>query len=469
MIKPMIKKKGFFARLGEASRYVFTASVYRNARPDRSNLFSRASYDSINQQNNHWDRETLIARARSVVMNNAFANNAVRIIQNGVVGSGPRLQITSKNVDNEELTRMEAAWNEWATEIRLTEKLRAMLAARVVDGESFCQYAVNRRLKNDIKLDIFLFDSMRVTSNEFEISDYTDGIKIDSFGNPISYRVLKKHPNEGGGREYVDIKASQVAHLYRRSFPEQHRGVSEMQSSIDLFALIDRYSRATVKAAEMSASIGLVFHTDEVADYSFANDDNPGDCNPFIEASWGSGTCLTLPEGWQADQIKSEHPTSTYSPYMSALLNQVGAAMGVPKILLQGSAEQSNYSSARLDIQAFQAQCRFDRDQLVNVVLMPLFRFWLKQWADLNNKTYDVSCKFFFDQFVLLDAQKEAIASEKMLQNNLTTLAHEFAKKGLDWEEQLAQRSRELEVMKKLNILKEKEEQNGNERAVSSS
>lgn len=463
----MIKKKGFFARLGEASRYVFNASMYRNARPDRSNLFSHATFDSINQQNNHWDRETLIAKARSVVVNNAFASNAVRTIQNGVIGSGPRVQITSKNISNEELADMEAAWNEWASEIHLTEKLRAMLFARIVDGEAFCQYAINRRLTNGVKLDMFLFDSMRVTNNEYEISEFTDGIKIDAFGNPVSYRVLKRHPNESGGREYVDVKASQVAHLYKRNFPEQRRGISEMQSALDLFALIDRYSRATVKAAEMAANIGLVFHTDEVADYSFANDDNPSDCNPFIEASWGSGTTITLPEGWNATQVKAEQPVSSYSPYMSSLLNQVGAALGVPKILLQSSAEQSNYSSARLDVQSFQAQCRVDREQLVNVVLMPLFRFWLKQWADIHNKTYDVSCRFFFDQFILLDAQKEAAASETMLQNNLTTLAHEYAKRGMDWEEQLVQRSRELEAMKKLNILNE--EANGNERTVGSS
>lgn len=448
------KKKTFFARLSEASQYVFQAGMYRNSKPDVSNMWTGAHFDSINQENNHWTRETLIARARQVAANNSFACNGISCIQNAVVGSSPRIQITSKTLSSEELTEMEGDWNKWASEIRLGEKLRQMIFARVVDGEAFAQFCLNNRLTNDVKLDLFLFDSMRVTNQEYVVNEFTDGIKCDNHGNPLSYRILKRHPNENGNREYVDVKATQIAHLFKKKFPEQRRGVTELQPALDLFNLLDRYSRATVRAAETAACLALVFHTDQAEDFAF-QDEPSSPQRPFAEMSWSQGQTVTLPEGWNVSQVKAEQPVSSYSPYMSSLLNQIGAAIGVPKILLQASAEQANYSSARLDIQTFTSQCRIDREQLVQVVLQPLFRFWLKEYANIKNKAYNVNVQFHFDQYVLIDPQKEADASQTLLENNLTTLSAEYAKRGIDWEEALKQRAREKELMKQLKLTEE--------------
>lgn len=449
-----MNKRGFFSRLNEARKYVFKAGMYRNAHPDRSGLWQGASFDSINVENNLCTRETLIARARQVVANNAFASNGVACIQNGVVGSSPRIQITSTTLSGDELAAMEAAWNAWAAEIRLGEKLRRMIFARVVDGEAFAQFCLNSKLTNDVKLDLFLFDSLRVTNQEYVVNEYTDGVKVDPHGTPVSYRILKRHPNENGNHEYVDVKASHVAHLFKAKFPEQRRGITELQPALDLFNLLDRYSRATVKAAEMAACMGLVFHTDQTDDFAF-DDDQPTPLGPFKERAWSQGQTVTLPEGWNVTQVKAEQPVSSYSPYMSSLLNQIGAAIGVPKILLQASAEQSNYSSARLDIQTFTAQCRVDREQLAQVVLQPLFRYWLKEYANATGKAYKVGVQFHFDQYVLLDPQKEAAASRTMLDASLTTLSAEYAKRGLDWEEALKQRARERDLMKQLKLIEE--------------
>lgn len=445
------RKKSFFARLSEASQYVFQAGLYKNSKPDPSNLWSGANFDSINVENNHWTRETLIARARQVAANNSFACNGISCIQNAVVGASPRIQITSKTLSSDELTEMEADWNRWASEVHLGEKLRQMIFARVVDGEAFAQFCLNNRLTNNVKLDLFLFDSLRVTDQDYVVDTFTDGIKVDNHGNPLSYKVLKRHPNENGSREYVEVKASQIAHLFKKKFPEQRRGVTELQPALDLFNLLDRYSRATVKAAETAACLGLVFHTDQAEDFAF-QDAPSSPQRPFAEMTWSQGQTVTLPEGWDVTQVKAEQPVSSYSPYMSSLLNQIGAAIGVPKILLQASAEQANYSSARLDIQTFTAQCRVDREQLVQVVLQPLFKFWLKEYANAKQKAYNVNVQFYFDQYVLIDPQKEAAASKTMLENNLTTLAKEYAKRGEDWEEALKQRARELELIRQLKL-----------------
>jgi capsid protein len=51
-----------------------------------------------------------------------------------------------------------------------------------------------------------------------------------------------------------------------------------------------------------------------------------------------------------------------------------------------------------------------------------------------------------------VDPTKEASAQETRLRNHTTPLAEEYARQGKDWEQQLRQRARELELMQQLNL-----------------
>lgn len=444
------KNKSFFSRLSEAARYVFKAGRYDNATNNYPGLWRGASLESFDQGADHSTRQTLRARARYTAVNNAFAQNAAKVLSSATIGTGARLQLTSDNVTSEELTRIEADFSLWAEEVGLSEKLRAMVSSRFIDGEAFAQFCLNNKLRSPVKLDLMLFDADRVTSTLTLAplrDQWTDGIKLGPTGDPVSYRVLKEHPSEGFNSEAVEIPAGRVVHLFRKQFPEQHRGVTELQPALDLFLLLDRYTKAAVVAAETAADLSMVFHTDTVADFGAEPSGRP-----FYEIPWRKGTTVTLPEGWDASQVKAEQPTGTYNAFVSSLLNQIGAAVGVPKILIQGSAENSNYSSARLDLQVFTAQNKIDRDQIVTRLLAPLFRLWLKQYAQVKGRSFDVTARFYFDQFVTIDPVKEAQAAQVRLASNVSNLSLEYARAGLDWEEQLNQRARELELIKRLKL-----------------
>jgi capsid protein len=51
-----------------------------------------------------------------------------------------------------------------------------------------------------------------------------------------------------------------------------------------------------------------------------------------------------------------------------------------------------------------------------------------------------------------VDPAKEATAQAKRLKSNTTTLAMEYAKAGMDWEEALRQRARERDLMRELGL-----------------
>ena len=56
-----------------------------------------------------------------------------------------------------------------------------------------------------------------------------------------------------------------------------------------------------------------------------------------------------------------------------------------------------------------------------------------------------------------MDPAKEANAQAKRLETGATTLAIEYARIGLDWEEQLRQRAKEVALMKELGLTPEQD------------
>jgi capsid protein len=64
----------------------------------------------------------------------------------------------------------------------------------------------------------------------------------------------------------------------------------------------------------------------------------------------------------------------------------------------------------------------------------------------------DWAHQWMWDGWQHVDPQKEANAQATRLQSNTTTLAEEYAQRGLDWEEQVEQRAREIAKLKELGI-----------------
>jgi len=60
--------------------------------------------------------------------------------------------------------------------------------------------------------------------------------------------------------------------------------------------------------------------------------------------------------------------------------------------------------------------------------------------------------QWFWDGVEHVDPAKEANAQETRLKNHTTTLAHEYARQGKDWEAELRQRSREVSLMRELGL-----------------
>jgi len=409
-------------------------------------------------------RRTLRNRARYEVANNAYARGIVLTLANDVIGTGPRLQLLSDDPATNQ--RIEREFAAWARAVRLPEKLRTARMARAQDGEAFLVLMNNPALPTAIKLEAQLVEADQVTTPDLTtlLDNRVDGIVFDDFGNPVEYHVLKDHPGDSLrrsiGLEYDRVPAAAMVHYFRADRPGQSRGVPDITPALPLFAQLRRYTLAVLGAAETAADFAGILYTDAPA-HGEAEAVEPMDA---IELE--ARSLLTMPGGWKMSQVHAEQPSTTYAEFKRELLNEIARCLNMPFNVAAGNSSGYNYASGRLDHQTYFKSIRVEQEHLAAVVLDRIFAAWLREAVlvsgllpipvrTLAARGESLSHQWFWDGHEHVDPAKEANAQATRLASHTTTLASEFAKQGRDWETELRQRAKELELMTELGLVVE--------------
>lgn len=403
-------------------------------------------------------RRKLRERARYEVANNCYARGMVNSLANDAIGTGPHLQMHSDSNDFNALA--EKLFEEWAREIGLREKLITGRKARTESGEVFFVFITNPKLRSPVKLDIKVVESDQCTAEDGLTSlkiDNADGIKYDEAGNPVSYRILKKHPGStdiatmtNGVNKTEPTPASEVVHMYRMDRPGQPRGVPEITPALPLFAIMRRYTLAVVASAETAANNSCVIQTKHAA---LAADNICMDVAPFEVVDMERNMATVLPAGWELGQMKAEQPTDSYPDFKNEILNEVARALGIPFNVAAGNSSSYNYASGRLDHQEYFKGLDIEQAYQEDMILASAFEKWMTE-ALLTQAFQQVEMpeeddlqslpkEWFWDGHGASDPLREAKAQEVRLTNNVTSLAIECARDGKDWREVTAQRGKE--------------------------
>ena len=402
-------------------------------------------------------RRTLRNNARYEIANNSYARGIVLTLANDTIGTGPRLQMLT---GNDEINRVvEREFDRWARSVFLAEKLRTMRMARVQDGEAFAVLVNNPVLGSEIKLDLRLIEADQVTSPTLSLLDENeiDGIRLDEYGNPEAYYVLREHP--GGDRwhfrnDYQVIPASHMIHAFRCDRPGQHRGVPEITPALELFALLREYTLYVLDAAKAAANFAGILYTDAPAN------GEADSLEPMDQIELERNMLLTMPGGWKMSQVEAMQPSTTYAEFKKEILNEMARCLNMPFNIAACNSSGYNYASGRLDHQTYYKSIRVDQAYTGAVILDRLFEAWIREAILVSDllplavrTMQELPHQWFWDGTEHVDPAKEARAQETRLKNNTTTLAHEFARQGKDWEAELKQRAREKNLMKELGLL----------------
>lgn len=428
--------------------------------PENAAHWSMATVWSADVEANPQTRSILRSRARYESANNPWVNGMIATQAYDIMGTGPRLQMNTDSAEWNELATNE--FTAWSKTIGLAELLHTARMTEARDGEIFLMLSYNPRLCGPVKLSIELIECDRV-ANYMEANldeSNIDGIHFDKYGNPVWYDILKYHPGgmNGVANDSIRVSARYILHMFRKERPGQHRGIPEITPALPLFAMLRRYTLAMVNKMENSANISGVITTNNMDFYEAEKDSGTiKKLDTQQELILPRGSFPILPATYDLKQLNLENPTDSQIDFSLQVKTEVARCLNLPKNVALGDSSGYNYSSGRLDYQAYDKFLWIERMKWERSVLDPIFSTWLEEFR-LTLQTvkyrdsFSMAHKWFWDGREHVDPVKEANAQQIRLQNSVTTLAEEAAREGLDWKEILKQRAKEKKMMLELGL-----------------
>jgi capsid protein len=143
------------------------------------------------------------------------------------------------------------------------------------------------------------------------------------------------------------------------------------------------------------------------------------------------------------------------------ILNEIARCLNIPYNIAACNSSAYNYASGRLDHQTYYKSTSVEQTDLELRVLDRIFAAWLDEailisdLLPLQMRTIAFRAlqhQWFWDGHEHVDPAKEANADDTQLKNHSTTYARVYAKKGEDWETQLRQRAKEIQLMQELGL-----------------
>ena len=351
-------------------------------------------------------RRKLRSRSRyEVLENNPYLKGTILTIVNDFVGDGPRLRVTDKRLSKAARQSIEFRFKQYAKAIKLRKKLWRMRMAKIVDGETFGMFYINKRIRDPVQLDFTIFEAEQVSSQglfpqQFQtIKNEIDGIRFDDQLSPSKYFVLHSHPgsqhfstalNLAGEGDWVDAKF--IIHWFRQD-RGWLRGIPELTPSLPLCSILRRYTLAIVRWAETSASISGVIETEGPAGAGAWVDSVTGgvvEDDPFDTFPVERGMLMNLPWGYKMKQLDGVPLGVQYDEFVGAILREITRPLLTVYNLVIGSSKDSNMSGAVVDNHVYKGGQNMERKDCNEEVLENI----LHPWWELGLRTPD----YFDDQ-----------------------------------------------------------------------
>lgn len=393
------------------------------------------------------DRRELRRRARYEDENNSYCRGLTQTLAYTFVGrGGPTLQFQTP--DQAANKQLEEAYAAWSDAIRWPHKLRIAKRAKTVDGETFGLFVTNPKLSTSVKLDLKLLETEQFMTPGvlWPSPTHIDGIDYDEHGNPVIYHMLKNHPGDFGwySREIEKVPASRVLHWFRADRPGQPRGISELTTALPLFAMLRRFTLATLSAAETAANFAAIMKTIGPPNVEGV----PTSAREFPLMEIIRGMLMGLPAGYDITQLKAEHPGTTYEMFVRVLIREIARSMQIPLTVALLDSSLSNFSSSRLDHQVYRQSVDVERGDCEREMLEPAAAAWYDEAfripkllpRGLPGSLASIPHAWHWPAWEYLDPLVDRQAITEGLDNGSLTPQQVAARQGDDWRTMITQR-----------------------------
>jgi lambda family phage portal protein len=413
------------------------------------------------------------ARSRDMERNNDYVKKYLNMSVNNIMGpQGIMLQNRAKNGSGKPDIRannlIEDSYKRWGqkgictVDGRLSwhgvEKLTArgvprdgeILVRKVFGFDNPWSFAV--QLFEPDRLDIDLDGLTLPNGNRIRM-----GVEMDTWGRPVAYHLLEDHPGDyafiSGGRRTARVPASEIKLIYLPWRAEQTRGFPWLHSAAKRLHHLNKYEEAEVVASRSGASKMFFYKRGPQAETDPQWDDEE-DNNPIQELTPGMGEIL--PKDWDVTTFDPTHPGGNYPTFVKAALQGLASGLDVSYVSLANNLEGVNFSSIRQGVLDERNTWRMQQGFFIEELHNWIFPDWLRM-ALLT----DLSGSLTFDRFdrynkptwnprgwEWVDPKKDAEAAVIEIDNIMNSRTAILAKKGLSFEDVLADLAREEELIK---------------------
>lgn len=409
-------------------------------------------------------------RCRQLVRDSDYARAAIRSIRSNVIGSGIKLQAQVKmqrgsgRLDGAINDQIETAWAKWgraktchtAGRLSFLEIQRLLIGAMAESGEVFVRLVRQPFGGGMVPFALEILEADLLDENKHGLPPNGDewrmGVRVDSWGRPVEYAFLTRHPGDlqGGaaGIRHRYIPASEILHLGLLERPGQTRAVSWLASSIKQLHHLQGYQEAEVVRARAGSSL-MAFITSPEGEISMADDvdgdERVSDFAPGKFAYLAPGESVTVPD--------LQAPDGQFEPFLKAMLRSMAAGTGVPFTSLSANYSESNYSSSRLELLDARENWKALQAYMIDAFLTPVFEAWLDAAVlagELQLPGYELapdryrSVRWMPRAWGWVDPAKEVAAYKDAVRCGFKTQAEIVAEQGGDLEELLLARQSEV-------------------------
>lgn len=396
---------------------------------------SRANANTLVSQSG----KTVLARARYLVRNNAYALGATEAFTANLIGGGILPSWKEGAPGKAELS---ARWKEWADEAdseNLTDfygLLRRVGRELFVAGECF----IRRRPRYlsdglSVPLQLQLMPSEICPTEwmlKLESGNWIrQGIEFDPRGRRVAYHFWKVNP--GDITQSFDfgklhrVPASEVVHVHDPLEAGQIRGLPRLTAAIVPLWEIDGYDDAEVARKKTAALLGVFFSRDDPEGELFDKyrEDQAKNTDGVAEITLEPASAYVLPPGTKTSVLEPADVGNNYEAFQYRMLTRICAALGLPYASVTGDLVKANYANQRAALLEMRRRMEaLQYSVIVHQACRPIMRWFLdgvdlkgdialKDYAD-NPRAYLQGVNWIAPKWAwidpLKDAQAEAIA-----------------------------------------------------------
>ena len=418
-------------------------------------------------------------RARQLCRDNDYARQALRAIQNNVVGQGIRHQGQVRmqrggKLDEAINEQIHDAWEKWGNKNRCDvsgilgfhDIERLAVRSLAESGEVFIRMI--KRPFGDSKVpfalqvleaDYLIDDEMPTTSSGNFVRL---GIEVDQYLRPVAYHFYATHPGDISAglprtnQKRIRVPADEIIHLFLAERPGQSRGITWFASTLMRLHMLQGYEEAeVVRARASSALMGFItspegeLTADEVYEGERVQDFQPG-----VFRYLDPGQSVTVPD--------LNAPDGQLEPFTRSMLRAVAAGVGVSFESISKNFSESNYSSSRLSLLEERDTYRVLQRYIIENFHQEVFNCWLDMavlGGELSLPGYETNpdryraSKWQPRSWEWVDPLREVDAYKTAVRCGFKTLAQVITEQGGDLDAVLIQRQSELAKLDEMAIV----------------